>query len=1125
MTLTKVLIANRGEIAIRIARAAAELGLGTVVVYSEDDSSSLHAGVADTAEALRGTGAAAYLDVGQIVEAAATAGCDAIHPGYGFLAENSELVRACAEAGIVFVGPSPAALDLFGDKTRARELAESLGVPVLAGRSEAVSEEKAEQFFAELGGAGMMIKAVGGGGGRGMRVVREEAELAEAYARARSEAGAAFGNNAVYVERLVERARHVEVQVIGDATGTVSHLGERECSIQRRHQKLVEIAPSPSLDAGLRDRITDAAVQLLSAGAYEGVGTVEFLVGEEMAEGFAFIEANARLQVEHTVTEEVTGVDLVQAQLRIAGGETLAEIGLDQASIPAARGFAIQARVNTERLERDGSLQSTGGVLSRFAVPTGPGVRVDTYGYPGYSTNPNFDSLLAKVIGHSTATSTSLAKDFGQAVRRTTRALEEFQIDGVGTNLDLLRRVLRHEDFLAGAVHTQWLEEHLGELVVEEEAMADGAGARQAGAAIDTRDPLASLDYFRRGAGTRAGETPVEVVGPPNTTAVPAPLQGTVTEILVVEGDPVREGEAVFVMSALKMEHVVKAALGGVVRQLSVAVGDVVYEGHPLAFVEPADVGERVEDDAGEVDLDYIRPDLQALFDRREFLLDANRPEAVERRHSRGRLTVRENIERLIDPGTWVEYGGLATAGQRRRRSIEELRRKSPADGLVAGIGSVNGEFFDEQRARTMFISYDDTVFAGTQGMRGHDKTDRMMELADELSLPLIFHAEGAGGRSGDTDAGEGHGFGGTVRTWEKMALLSGKVPMIGVTAGWCYAGNAAILGVTDIIIATEDALIAMGGPAVIEGSGMGVFLPEEVGAMSDLAPAGTVDVVVRTQAEAIETAKKCLSYFQGSIPEWEAADQRRLRHVIPENRLRGFDVREVIQLLADKDSVLELRPEFGVGMVTAFVRIEGRPFGLTANNNQYIGGAIDSPGSDKVARFWQLCDAWNLPIISLVDTPGMMVGPDVEKTGLIRHCSRLFVTGANLESPRFSVILRKGYALGSMAQLTGSARAPIFTVAWPTSEHGGMNLESGVQLGSRERLAAIEDVEERAAEYERLVADAYVRGGALNVASTFELDDVIDPAETRRWIVNGMKSVPNPEPLRRGRRPFLDTW
>jgi acetyl-CoA carboxylase carboxyltransferase component len=576
-------------------------------------------------------------------------------------------------------------------------------------------------------------------------------------------------------------------------------------------------------------------------------------------------------------------------------------------------------------------------------------------------------------------------------------------------------------------------------------------------------------------------------------------------------------------MSALKMEHVVKAEFGGVVRQLNVAVGEVVYDAHPLAFVEPRDVGERVEEAEEEVAIDHIRPSLQVLFDRRQFLLDENRPAAVERRHSRNRRTVRENIDQLIDPGSWVEYGALALAGQSRKRSLEELIWKTPADGLVAGIGSVNGDHFDAKRARTVFISYDDTVFAGTQGGRGHDKTDRMMEICNELSLPLIFHCEGAGGRSGDTDgSGAGHP---NVRTWEKMGQLSGTVPMIGVTAGWCYAGNAAILGVTDIIIATEDALIAMGGPATIEGGGMGAFLPEEVGPMSDLAPAGSVDIVVKDQDEAIAASKQCLSYFQGSIDAWEAEDQRLLRHIIPEQRGRAFDIREVIRLLADKDSVLELRPEFGLSAVTAFVRIEGHPFGLTANNNAHIGGAIDSDGSDKIARFWQLCDAFNIPIIALVDTPGMMVGPEVEKTGLIRHCSRLFVTGVNLKTPRFCVILRGGYALGALSVMTGNSRAPIFTVAWPQSEHGGMNMESGVLLSNREELARIDDVEERAAEYQRLVDQAYDRVSALSAASRFGFDDVIDPAETRRWIAQGLLSVPNPEPLRRGRAQFLDTW
>jgi acetyl/propionyl-CoA carboxylase alpha subunit len=1117
----RLLIANRGEIAIRIIRAAREMDITSVAVYSDDDAESPHVRLADEAYSLGGSGANSFLDIDRLLSIANKTGSKAIHPGYGFLAESAALARGCKEAGITFVGPSIGTLELLGAKSRARVLAEEQGVPVLPGSVGSVTVEEALQFLRDLGnGVAMVIKAIAGGGGRGMRVVGSLEEVEEAYDRCQSEAKAAFGDEAVYVEQMLQRARHIEVQVIGDGRGDVSHLGERDCSIQRRHQKLIEIAPSPSLNDSTRDAICAGAVRMAKALAYRSLGTFEFLVDTADSSRFFFIEANARLQVEHTVTEEVTGVDLVQAQLRIAGGETLAEVGLEQASIAQPRGIGIQARVNTEQMEPDGTVRPSGGQLTAFQLPSGPGIRVDTYGVPGYTTNPNFDSLLAKVIAHSAS------DDFSVAARRLTHALDEFEIEGLETNISFLRNVLNHDDFIDQTVDTQWLDDHLSDLATTEDADDDSQQAVvRAGAAIDKLDPLASLDFYRKGEPTRrigARAAPL-MVGPPNTQPVSAPLQATVIEIHVAEGDVVRKGQLLFVMSALKMEHVVRAEFGGIVRRVTVTPGEAVYEEHPLAFIEVMDVGEAIEQEAQEVDPDYIRPSLQALFDRRGFGLDENRPEAIERRHSKDRLTVRENITQLIDPGTWVEYGRLTIAGQRARRSLEELIRKTPADGLVAGIGSVNGDLFDEKRARTMFISYDDTVLAGTQGARGHDKTDRMMELANELSLPLIFHAEGAGGRSGDSEISPN--IHPSVRTFEKMAQLSGKVPMIGVTAGWCYAGNASILGLTDIIIATEDSLIAMGGPATIEGGGLGVFLPEEVGPISDTAPAGTVDIVVKDHDAAIEVSKKCLSYFQGSIDSWECADQRLLRHVIPENRLHSFDIRELINLLADQDSVLELRPDFGISMVTAFIRIEGRPFGLTSNNNAYIGGAVDSPGSDKVARFWQICDAFNIPIITLVDTPGMMVGPEVEKSGLVRHCSRLFVTGANLETPRFSVILRKGYALGSLAVMTGSSRAPVFTVSWPDGEFGGMNLESGVLLAYRNELAKIEDIEERAAAYRKMVDAAYERASALTSASVFGIDDIIDPAETRRWIVDGLMSVPKSEPLRRGRRTFLDTW
>ena len=357
------------------------------------------------------------------------------------------------------------------------------------------------------------------------------------------------------------------------------------------------------------------------------------------------------------------------------------------------------------------------------------------------------------------------------------------------------------------------------------------------------------------------------------------------------------------------------------------------------------------------------------------------------------------------------------------------------------------------------------------------------------------------------------------------MARISGTVPMIGITAGRTFAGNASILGITDCIIATRDANIGMGGPATIEGGGLGLFTPEEIGPMSDLGPAGSVDILVDDEYEAIAAAKQYLSYFQGSISAWECVDQRLLRHAIPKNRKRPFNVRKVIEQLADVGSVLELRAEFGVGIITSLIRIEGHPIGLIANNNQHLGGAVDSPGADKLCRFAQLCDCFNIPIVVLVDTTGMMVGPDVERTGLARKCNNVFVTLANAQSPRFTIILRKSYGLAAQAMMTGSSRAPLFALAWPTAELGGMNLEAAVRLGQRAELAAIEDVEERAARYEALVAEAYRRGKGINAASVHENDGVIDPADTRRWIARGLMACENPEPIRRGRRPNIDTW
>jgi acetyl-CoA carboxylase carboxyltransferase component len=525
-----------------------------------------------------------------------------------------------------------------------------------------------------------------------------------------------------------------------------------------------------------------------------------------------------------------------------------------------------------------------------------------------------------------------------------------------------------------------------------------------------------------------------------------------------------------------------------------------------------------------ETDSDPIRPDLAEVITRHSFGLDENRPEAVAKRQQKNRRTARANVDDLCDTGSFIEYGALAIAAQRGRRSEDDLISKTPADGLIAGIGSVNGSFFGNDKTRCMVMAYDYTVLAGTQGYFNHKKMDRMLKLAHEQRLPLVFFAEGGGGRPGDVDATGVMVAGLDLSTFGSFARLSGRVPMVGVVSGPCFAGNAALLGCCDVIIATKNSNIGMGGPVMIEGGGLGVFTLDEIGPMDVQTQNGVVDIEVADDTEAVAVAKQYLSYFQGTTPQWEAADQLRLRDLIPESRKRTYNVRTVIKALADTDSFLELRPKFGLGMITGFIKIEGEPFGLIANNCMHMAGAIEAEGADKVARLMQLCNAHGLPMLSLCDTPGFMVGPEIEKRAQVRHVCRMFVIGSHLSVPYFTVVLRRGYGLGAMAMAKGGFHESFFTAAWPTGEFGAMGLEGAVKAGFKKELAAIENPQEREALYGKLVAQLYERGKAINMASYLEIDAVIDPADTRNWIMQGLKSAPVRQTQELSHS-FVDPW
>jgi acetyl-CoA carboxylase carboxyltransferase component len=608
---------------------------------------------------------------------------------------------------------------------------------------------------------------------------------------------------------------------------------------------------------------------------------------------------------------------------------------------------------------------------------------------------------------------------------------------------------------------------------------------------------------------------------------VRSPVQGSVVRVVAAPGAPVEPSSPVVIVESMKMEYVVEAGSAGTIGKVVVAPGDAVRTGDVLAVVEAAGTAPAEGRPAGSAEPERGTPraegaeptpraDLAEVVERHAVGLDDSRPDAVARRRSTRQRTTRENVADLVDPGSFVEYGPLVIAAQRRRRPLDDLIARTPADGLVAGVGTVDGR-------ATAVLSYDYTVLAGTQGYQNHRKKDRLFDVIERQRLPVVFFAEGGGGRPGDTDTPGVSGL--DCLAFNLWGGLSGRVPLVGITSGRCFAGNAAILGCCDVVIATAGSNIGMGGPAMIEGGGLGVFAAQEIGPLDVQVGNGVVDIPVADETEAVAVAKRYLSYFGGPRDGWACADQVALRDLIPENRRQVYDVRAVIEKLADTGSVLELRAGFGLGMITVLARVEGRPLGIVANNPAHQAGAIESDGADKAARFMQLCDAFDLPLLFLCDTPGIMVGPDAETTALVRHASRLFVTGANLTVPTGTIVLRKGYGLGAQAMAAGSFKAPLFCVAWPTGEFGGMGLEGAVRLGYRTELEAIDDPDERDRAFERMVAQAYEHGKALNAATHFEIDDVIDPADSRRWIATTFGAAPPPARHVTKKRAYIDTW
>ena len=1121
----RVLIANRGEIAIRIAKAASALGMESIGVYAPADSLSLHTRL--TTEARRighddGDPLSAYLDAEALVDTAVASGCDCVHPGYGFLSENPRMAKLCADAGLQFIGPSPEVLALFGDKVRARELARAAGIPVISGSEEPLATPKAAAKLARSLGYPVMLKACAGGGGRGMRTVETAADVEAAFEGCRREAEVAFGDGRLFMERLVRRPRHIEVQVLADTGGNVVHLHERDCSVQRRNQKVIEVAPAAALADATRNKLLADAVRLARAAHYVNAGTVEFLVVPETGE-YYFIECNPRIQVEHTVTEQVTGIDIVEAQFRIAAGASLHALGIgDQKAVGAPRGFAVQARV----------VARGGGAISAYKEPSGPGVRVDACGYAGYAPPPQFDPLLAKVIGASNSSAS-----FESAVDRTLRALEEFHISGPPTNLAELRGILSHPEVRSGDARTSLLAE------APPIAPPDSTPSN----AISLLDRQAALrPGMAATVGTGANKPGLAAAD--GQRAVECPIAGTVVECRVAPGAGVRLGETLLVVSAMKMETVIAAPCAGVVAAAEpLSPGESVAAGQVVALISPAstETGEHLGADTADGTwaplLDDIRA-MQGLALKR--LAPGSTDPGVVRQRSRGKLTCRERIDLLLDDGTFREVGSIA--GFASYDDAGQIVDFTPANH-VGGWGRID--------TRSVVVCADDFTSRGghADGAIGA-KSRHLDQLALEMRVPSVRLLDGSSGggsvaamvpaqrQEGESAAKESTGaikagrprvaggggsylpghLGSTMYT-EQLSTVPVVNMLLGSVVG--IGAAKAVLGHFSVMVRDIAQLFVAGPPVVIHAMGYDIS-KEELGGWHIHCRNGSVDNLAETEQEAVAMARRFLSYLPSSVYEAppvlppnpdDPPDRREeeLFALIPRTRTTTFDIRKAIRLMADADSFFEIGPLWATDQVTGFVRFNGHPIGVIASDSQHPnGGALTADGCTKLTRHLDLCDLFHLPILNLVDSPGFAVGLEHELASTIRRGGEWMVAFAQVGVPIFTVVMRRSFGVAGNNYATPRSQ-PSARVAWPAADVGGIPPEGGIEAAYKRQLAESDDPEALRAE---LMARIESARGPVGPLSRFQMEEMIDPRDTRKmiceWIETAYKLVSQPARL-----------
>lgn len=1115
----RVLIANRGEIAVRIARAAREAGIESVAISTRADASSLHTRVTDRAVEVPGGPIDGYLDVDAVVGHAVELGCDAVHPGYGFLSENPVFARACEANGVSFVGPPPHALELFGDKAAARRLAVECGVSTVPGSAEAVTSAQAATAVADAVGFPVMLKACAGGGGRGMRRVDSAAQMDDAFASARREALAAFGDGSLLVEKLVVAPRHIEVQILGDAE-TVVHLWERDCSLQRRNQKLVEVAPAPNLAPDLRAALLDAAVTLARAGGLRNAGTFEFLV--DPATGLHwFIEANPRIQVEHTVTEAVTGVDLIRAQLVLAAGGTLADLGLGrQSDVPSPRGTAVQARVVLE----------SPGELTAYREPSGPGIRVDGYAYAGFEPAAAFDPLLAKVVASAAVAG---GRSFDAALDRLAAALDGFHVEGPATNIGRLIALLDAPAVRAGDART---------------TTVDSLGAIAAGEVPVPR--AASLFHTSRAADSRTADEHVfeqTLVASGAQVAAVSPVTSTVVEVAVGAGDAVGRSQPLVVCSAMKMETVITAPEGGTVAAvLPLEPGDTVHASQVLALIEP---GTGVDADAGAPPA-AVDAGWQQALDQADELRDlaharlapGSDDPGVVRQRSRDKLTCRERIDLLLDPGSFREIGSLA--GFSSYDDAGEVAAFTPSNH-VGGQGTIEG--------RGAVVCADDFTSRGghSDGSIG-SKATYLDRLALNLRLPSVRLLDGSSGggsvasmvpsqsRSGASAAQESTGAidagkprvtgpGGSFLPPHLGSSMYARqldtVPVVNMLLGSVVGLGAAkaVLGHFSVMLRDTAQLFVAGPPVVVQATGEAIT-KEDLGGWHIHCRNGSVDNLADDEADAAAQTRRFLSYLPSSVyeapPVEDTADRgtepvEELLSLVPRNRTTTFDIRRAIELIVDPASFFEIGPHWGTDQVVGLARCRGHVVGVVASDSRHVnGGALTADGCDKITRNLELCELFNIPILNLVDNPGFAVGLEHEIAGTIRKGGEWMLAFARVSVPLFTVIMRRSFGVAGNNFAAPRSDADR-RVIWPAADMGGIPPEGGIEAAYKRQLAEADDPAAFRAELMARIESARGPMGPLN---RFEVEELIDPRDTRRyvceWVGNAARIAGHPSRL-----------